>query len=341
MSDDRQRLEDVLAHGLSALDEGRLDEAEEALDRARKYGGENHPRVLHLAGLLALADGDTERGLGFLMQATDQGPGRAEIYLDCAEALLIARDDVDEAEVVVRQALDLPDLGERERCEATLTLAQIRLERMDVDGALQLLDEVGCELSDHPAFLSTKSHALLAAGRGDEAVEVARQAAEAEPDDPDYRYQLALTLLEVGRRDEATAAMEEVWRLDGGEAPAESVPEEEAAFLTEMLEQVVADLPEPLMRLVASAPIVVQPRATLEQVRAGLDPRNDVLFEGTPAADGRSGELRRIVVLRDHVLEHAEHEDDVASALLYAVVDEIRTFFGRDDVVFGEATVDA
>ncbi len=337
MTDDARRLDEVLAHGLAALDEGRLAEAEDALDRARKYGGENHPRVLHLAGLLALADGDTERGLGYLMQATDQGPPQAEIYLDCAEALLIARDDVDEAEVVVRQALELPSLSEREQCEAKLTLAQIRLDRMDVEGAMEMLDAVGCELQDHPAYLSTKSAALLAAGRPDEAVEVARRAADAEPSDPDFRYQLALTLREAGRPEEAVEAMEEVWRLDGGEETPEPVAPEERALLTELLEQVIADLPEPLMNLVARAPVEVQPRATLEQVRAGLDPRNDVLFEGTPAGDGRAAKLERIVVLRDHVLEDAQDEDDVASTLLYAVVDEIRTFFARDDVVLAEA----
>jgi len=341
MSEDARRLDEALSHGLAALDEGRLDEADDALERARKYGGENHPRVLHLAGLLALAEGDTERGLGYLMQATDQGPPHAEIYLDCAEALLIARDDVDEAEVVVRQALDLPELGERERCEATLTLAQIRLDRMDVDGAMALLDAVGCELEEHPAFLSTKSAALLAAGRGDEAVEAARKAAEVDPNDPDFWYQLALTLQEVGRDDEAVEIMEKVWRLDTADAPAEPVTPEESALLVDLTEQAIADLPDPLMRLVAPAPIATQARATLEQVRAGLDPRSDVLFEGTPARDGASARLERIIVLRDHVTEGATSEDDVASSLLYAVVDGIRTFFGRSDLVFGEATVDA
>src|SRR5262245_23700520 len=94
---DLGKLDHLVDRGLAAIDAGEVDTAETLLDDARGMVGENHVRVLHLAGMLGWAHGDLERATGFLMQAADLKPERADIYLDCAECLF-AGDEIEEAE---------------------------------------------------------------------------------------------------------------------------------------------------------------------------------------------------------------------------------------------------
>ena len=128
----------LIDRGLAAVEDDKLDEADEILEEARHLGGENHVRVLHLSGLLAWARDDLEHATGFLMQATDLSPTRPEIYLDCAECLFTV-EEIDEAESQTRAVLRLPDLSREQEDEARLLLAQLRLADDDPGEALEVL----------------------------------------------------------------------------------------------------------------------------------------------------------------------------------------------------------
>ncbi len=333
--EDETHLDAAIQRGLDAIDAGDPERAEQALEDAQKIAGENHPRTLHLAGLIALDEGQSERGLGFLMQAADLCPPQAEIYLDCAEAILITGEDVGEAEVLMRQVLELEEISDKERYEAKLTLAQVRLQREDVSGALELLDELDEALADHPAYLSTRGGALLAAGRGDEAVAVLERAIQQDPEDSDLLYQLALTLRELGREDEARLQLEKVRELDARGRDEEPLSPEIAAELRARLDEVLSDLPEPLLQLIGGARVEVQQQATAEQVAQGGDPRSSVIFVGQRASEpGGAADLETIVLLLDVLAEEVEDDDDISLALFYGLVEEIRAFFRREDVLF-------
>jgi tetratricopeptide (TPR) repeat protein len=336
--------EAVVDRGLEALEEGDLQRADTCLEEARGLLGEGATRVLHLSGMLAWAQGDLDRALGFLMQAVDGGPTRADVLLDCAEAILLAGEDLDEAATAASAVLALAGASDRERDEARLTLAQVRLEKDDPEAALELLSEVGPELANHAATFSTRAAAFLAQGRHPEAVAAAEAAVAGDDGDADLQYQLALTYRSAGRQADATRAMGEVLRLDLAEASAEGpieteVPWAQVQDLRTRLEDVLEDLPDPVLKLVGHVPITVQTRATQAQVAAGADPRDVIVFLGQPAAAGTGGvhaELTGLVIIRDRLLEEIEADDEIESTLFYALMDSIREFFDRDDLTFAE-----
>jgi hypothetical protein len=90
------------------------------------------------------------------------------------------------------------------------------------------------------------------------------------------------------------------------------------------------------LKLVASAPITVQPRATIEQVKEGIDPRSVVCFDGTPKRGDVEAELRGIIVMRDLIGANVDDSEAVESELFYGLVDELQGFFDKD-LVLAEA----
>jgi predicted Zn-dependent protease len=336
---DLDKLDLLVDRGLAAIDAGEIDTAETLLDDARGMVGENHVRVLHLAGMLGWAHGDLERATGYLMQAADLKPERADIYLDCAECLF-AGDEIEEAEVQVRAALELSDLPREQADDGRLLLAQIRLAADDAEEALEVLGEIQDALKGHPAYLSTHGAALLEVGRPRDALREIEAALAKEPDDADLHYQLALSRRACGDEDGARAAMVRVLEIDLADAvqdgEASAAPTwPEVQELRARLEDVLEQLPDPFLRLVASAPITVQPRATVEQVQAGIDPRSVVCFDGVRKEGETEAELRGIIVMRDLIsaVPAGGDADAIESELFYGLVDELQGFFDKDLVL--------
>ena len=117
------------------------------------------------------------------------------------------------------------------------------------------------------------------------------------PEDADLHYQLGVVLHASGRSDDACARMLKVLELDGahrqseGEAPDSDVQRD----LKERFEAILEEVPEPIMKRLAAAPIHVATAPTKEQVADGLDPRNAVAFVGDAAGGTEEGTLTQIV----------------------------------------------
>jgi tetratricopeptide (TPR) repeat protein len=326
-------VDELIDRGLDAVESEDLEKAERILDEAGNVAGENHVRVLHLAGMLAWAQGDLEHATGFLQQSADLAPDRLEIYLDCAECLFLC-DERAEAEANVRAGLALQGLSDLQRSEANLLLAQLRIDDDDPDEALEVLDEIAEELRTHSAYLSTLGAALLGADRTDESVEVLKRAAASEPDDPEYTYQLGVALDAAGHAEESVQQMLRVLELDIAEAGGLEEPSAaDVDSLRSTLEDVLEDLPDPLLKLVASAPITVQARATPAQVKQGVNPRWAVFFEGTPKRDAADAKLERIVIAKDVVVDEVDDDDEVPLLLVSVMAERIAEFFDQDIVL--------
>ena len=89
------------------------------------------------------------------MQAADAGGNDPNVYLDCAECLLVSDQDLDEAEAAARTVLTLAGVDQEALDQARLLLAQIRLADDDAEEALELLDNISAARKDDPVFLST------------------------------------------------------------------------------------------------------------------------------------------------------------------------------------------
>lgn len=329
----RQSIDAIVDRGLKAVEDDELKQAQELLEEASKLGGENHLRVLHLTGMLAWAEGRPEQAAGYLMQAADAGGNDPNIYLDCAECLLVSDQDLDEAEAAARTVLTLPGVDQDALDQARLLLAQIRLADDDAEEALELLDAISPARKEDPVFLSTHGFVLLNAGRSDEAIASLRKAVDVDPEDPDVHYWLGQALADAGDVAGSTAEMLAVLRLDGAEhedhehEPLTSEVEED---LRSQFEGVLEELPEPVLKLVANAPISVQVRATEAQVREGADPRSAVIFLGRMQTDDDEAHLTGIVLMRDLLLDEIADDDDIPELLLVSLIDELRRFFGLE-----------
>ena len=157
-------VETLVDRGLAAIEADNLSVADRALHEARKSGGENHVRVLHLSGMLAWAREDIDRALGFLLQAVDLAPTDPIIHLDCAECMLFAGEELGQAARTVTAALGLGRLTPRQEDEARLLLAQIRLEEDNHAAAMAALAEIRVDLHEHPSFLCTKASVFFGHG---------------------------------------------------------------------------------------------------------------------------------------------------------------------------------
>jgi tetratricopeptide (TPR) repeat protein len=331
-------LKTVIRQGLDALDAEELDAAQAALDEAARLAGENHVQVLHLAGMVAWAEGRIDNAAGYLMQAVDAGSDDPDIYLDCAECLFIHGDDLEEAEAVVRALLEREGLDQEALDEARLLLAQIRLDDDDADESLELLEEVSAAMHEHPAYLSTYGAVMMALGRNDEAVKALEQAIVQVPDDADLHYQLGLTREAAGDHAGAGAAMLTVLELDHAEIESEPLTDEEIEDLKGRFEEVLEEVPDRVLRLVAHVPLSVQIRPTAEQVRSGVNPRGVIAFLGRQRTDDREAELTGIAVMRDLVIDAIDDDDEISEVLFVGFVEELRRFF--HDESLGVASVE-
>lgn len=329
-------LQDLYRRGLDAVEGLDLEAARDLLVRSRALADENAVEVLHLEGVLAWAEGDHEHAAGFLMQAADAGPSSAAVYLDCAE-LELELGELDEAEAALRVMLELPDLPPVEADEGRVLLAQVRRLEDDPEAALALLEQVRSEVREHPYFHSARATVLLELDRADEALAALDLAIRREPDDADLHWELGLCAAAAGDEARARAAMLRTWELDLAERePAPADPAAEAQ-LRSALEEVLEDLPETLLQLVAGVPISVQGAATRAQVQAGADPRNALVFEGRAASEDTDGSLERIVVCRDVLLDQVDDDEDLPDAFFQGLMVELRRFFRLEQLSFADA----
>lgn len=337
----KQSLDAIVDRGLAAVDDDDLQTAEDALEEAAGVGGENHVRVLHLAGMVAWAQGRLDQAAGYLMQAVDAGPEDPQIYLDCAECLLLHDQDLDEAEAAARAVLRLPGVESDATDQARLLLAQIRLADDDTDEALELLDGISEDRKGDSAYLSTYGFVLMNSGRTRDAAGTLKRAVEADPEDPDVHYWYGQALEACGDPLAARGEMLKVLELDAvGSEDLEPVSDELAEDLRGQFEQVLEDVPERILQLVANAPITVQARPTAEQVNAGADPRALVCFVGRSRTDDADARLDSIVLMRDFLLDEIEGDDDIPELLMVGLVDELRRFFRLEGLEVASGTED-
>jgi len=328
----------LVERGIEAISNDDLDSAMSALSAAREAGGDGDGRVLHLAGLVGWIQGNLDEAASNLLQAVEAAPANAMIQLDAAEFLFV-EGELEEAEAILREFLDQAGVTEGQD-DARMLLAQLRLEDDDAEEALEVLDTVETS-KDRIEYLVSRGGVLFALGRHDESIDMMSKATDSEPEDADLHYQLGVVLHASGRTDEACARMLKVLELDGaqrdsgGELPDSDVRRD----LTERFEAILEEVPEPIMKRLAGAPITVATAPTKEQVQAGLDPRSAVAFVGDAAGPTEEGTLAQIVIMRDLLVDALDEQDEMSEEeqieeiLFESTLVELRRFFAMEELI--------
>lgn len=208
-------------YGIALYEGERMEEARQALERARTLGDQSFETVHHL-GLLAVLDGDLATAEALLRAAVEKEPLATEavfalaMVLDRSER---AGSDAEAGELYLRAGARLMDLGRSETALEAFRDA-VRLKADDPNARLALGE--ACRLlgrfeeaveavrqdSDFPFALGTKGAALHALGRNEEALEALEKALELEPA---YSFALGyrgLVLRHLDRPQEAMASLE-------------------------------------------------------------------------------------------------------------------------------------
>lgn len=164
-------------------------------------------------GYAALVSGDYDMALGLYSRALSQEPNSIMATLGNAAALhKLGR--LDEARAAYDKVLKL-DPNNR---EALTNLVAILGERAPAE-ALTKLQELERE---YPGFSPVKAQIGLLYARNDsleQALDYLRRAVNMTPEAVLYRYNLALVLDRLGRRDQAVAAYQQVMDVSGGRLP--------------------------------------------------------------------------------------------------------------------------
>lgn len=321
----------LLEKVVAAIDADDVDGAQEALDALGAEAGQESPVHSYALGLYAWAAGEWDEAGSRLMNAVDEGLDHPAAYLDCAEFMLDSGHPLEEAEAPLRVLLDRDGIDAAVRDEAMLMLAQVRLEDDDTEEALEIAEKV--ENKAGQTYFGVRASIAMASGKPDEGVSFMEQAVAADPEDADAVYHLGIALHLAGRDEESAQAMIKVLEADARDDGLEPSDDTENRSLVAAFEDVLENLPEPLMKRVAVANVTVQDRPSPEQVRAGVDPRGGVALLGTaapPRGNPDDAKLEGIVINRGPLYVEVVDDDDVPEALLRHLLVEFRRFFAME-----------
>lgn len=234
-------------------------------------------------------------------------------------------------------AAAIEDLPDEEDDPVLRFLAGIALLEMDQpgDAADQLSRAVEIDPED-AEFRSNLALALFRSCRFREAEDHARKALECDADSPDALFATALVLERAGRLDEADRRLERAARLDPDRFPVPSrLPL--AAFENE-IRRAAEGLPEDFRRHLRDVAVLVEElpsEGILLEERPPLDPELLGLFVGTALPDrsfsGPVAEPPRILLFKRNIERYAQDEADLRRQIAVTLFHELGHYLGLDE----------
>jgi len=323
----QDRLTADLERGFTALEEGRIDDAIAASERAQKVDGK-HPGARALAAAVADAQGDAEAALAIYRELIEATPDDPMPRICAARIELRDEGDPDKALETLESAFDFID-EERDLLEAILVRTEALIAIDDLEDARASLAELATSVIDEPELALDLAELALAAEDPSSAaryIEIARTDKALEAD--------ALHLLgriheARGEQAEMIAAWKQVRALDAaGPAPQVSISDDEV----ERIALAALELLPPEVRAkLANVPILIDAQPSDELLADGLDPRILGLFSGTPMTDDLAPVVTNIHLFKRNLERIAHDLDELAAEITITVLHETAHYFGLEE----------
>jgi predicted Zn-dependent protease with MMP-like domain/Flp pilus assembly protein TadD len=322
-----------LDKGWRCLDEGDFSGARRAAEREIEEDPGN-PEALLLLAACARAQGDFEKALDLLAQASDADDDWGAPSQWMAEILAEDLDRPEDALKFAKQALERAD-EEEEFLDAIVLKAGLEIQLGKIKAAQATLSELpSADEVDLPPELSLDlGYLFLEAEVIAEAEKRFRPLTSVPEHQAEAWYGLGVCAEalsdESGKRD----AWLHVLALDN-EAPL-AEPRLSEAEMGEVAEQALKELPETARKLIANVPIVIVDSPAREEVERGMDPRLLGMFEGTAYSDGGmlggAPQVTQILLFRKNLERMAVDAEDLREQIRITLLHETGHFFGMSE----------
>jgi predicted Zn-dependent protease with MMP-like domain len=324
----RRDLDAQLDAGFTALEAGRLEDAETAIEKCKRID-RDHPDVIALAAAVADARGEADDALGLYRQLVALRPDDPMPRICAARLELHALGDPDGALDTLDGAFDFID-EEADLIEAILVRSEALVAIDDLESARAALAELSSSAIDDGELSLDLAELALAAEDPAAATRWIENALKTDSLRAD-----ALHLL--GRVHEARddhGKMVEVWQevrdLDAASPrPPVSISEDE---LERLAVAALDELPDDVRGKLANVPILIDDLPSKELVADGLDPRLLGLFQGNEMADhGAVPSVTNIHLFRRNLERVSRDLDELAEEVRITVLHETAHYFGLDE----------
>ena len=147
----------------------------------------------------------------------------------------------------------------------------------------------------------------------------------------DVVYRTARAHEDRGDERSSKALFLEVWDLDRKRRRRRGTPHASRVRFGKMVEEAIAQLPDPIRFRIESVPIVVQDRPDRDVVEGGFDPRALGMFDGVPYSDQGAPSLTRILIFQRNIEDSAEDEAGLEQEIYVTLLHETGHFFGLSE----------
>lgn len=336
-----------LDRGWDLIQRGDTRGAEASARRALELDKEA-PEAYNLLGYIAALHGEFEEAIEHYQQAIALDDTYLEAMLNAAEVLIHPLGELEEAERLCDDALELAE-SEDERVDALLLKFDALLGQDQIPAAKALCARLPLGPFENPAHTFLVGRALYEIGDLVKAAPLIEQAAQAAPANAESFYYLGLLRDEQGLPNDATRAF-----LRSRELEVES-PRAPWALGADQLKEIAGvalrALPEDVRELILLENTFIADLPGVEVIVEGVDPRALLLLDAAPdlasepaleeakAAAAERGEVverpTRLFIYQRNVERVSTQADALAPELTAALEREIRAAFfdepkGRD-----------
>jgi predicted Zn-dependent protease with MMP-like domain len=324
----QNRLDGELDKGFAALEEGRLEDAEAAIERCRRIE-RDHPDVVALAAAVADARGNGDDALGLYRQLVELRPDDPMPRICAARLELHALGDPDGALDTLDGAFDFID-EEADLVEAILVRTEALVAIDDLESARAALSELSTSVIDDGELALDLAELALAAEDPNAAARWIENALKQDKLRADALHLLGRVHEARGDDKKMVEVWQEVRELDA-KAPAAPVTISEDE-LERLAVAALDELPDDVRAKLENVPILIEDLPSLDLITEGLDPRMLGLFSGNEMASHDAvPAVTNIHLFRKNLERVSADLDQLADEVRITVLHETAHYFGLDE----------